>query len=312
MISACQIITRSDVPALIKDAWQFAFAPEKIVASFRDSGISPLTGLSAAGKEKRSPSLAIMAAAGIRSAQLDQSELLGSVVGREAKRRSQLHLHPLTKMQKLELENRELKQALSALKIVQSLHPEQMRDHNMPGDVAQSSLSCPGRNEGIIRARGAQHATADEWIALMEEEERKKELKKREENERARLREELRAKRAQQENAKRLYTAFYKSGPKRGLQCTTQCLPDADGIFLCGRHQYKENALLEVEAPISSQFQQASPVALELGHQEEEEELECPVALELERQEEEELGGIHFLLSLTFFIVCLVAACVHI
>lgn len=76
-------------------------------------------------------------------------------------------------MQRLELENRELKQALSALKIVQSLHPEQISDHNMHGDVAQSSHLCAGRSEGIIRAPGAQHATADEWIALMEEEERK-------------------------------------------------------------------------------------------------------------------------------------------
>ena len=148
----------SDVPALIKDAWQFAFAPEKIVASFRDAGISPLTGLSVAGREKLSSSLAIMAAAGNRSAQLDP---LGSAVRHEAKRRSQLHLHPLTKMQRLELENRELKQALSALKIVQRLHPEQMSDHNMHGDVAQSSHSCPGSYEGIIRAPGALHATAD-------------------------------------------------------------------------------------------------------------------------------------------------------
>ena len=54
-ISACQIIPRSDVPELIKDAWQFAFAPEKIIASFRDAGISPLTGLSAAGREKLLP-----------------------------------------------------------------------------------------------------------------------------------------------------------------------------------------------------------------------------------------------------------------
>ena len=61
------------------------------------------------------------------------------------------------------------------------------------------------------------------------------------------------------------------------LQCTTLCLPDADGVFLCGCHQNKENALpdlvapLDVEAPTSSQFQQASPVALELERQEEEE-----------------------------------------
>ena len=82
-----------------------------------------------------------MAATGIRSAQLDQSELLESAVRHDAKRRSELHLHPLTKMQRLELENRELKQALSALKIVQSLHPEQRSDYNMHGDVAQSSHS---------------------------------------------------------------------------------------------------------------------------------------------------------------------------
>ena len=104
----------------------------------------------------------------------------------------------------------------------------------MHGDVAQSSHSCPGRNEGIIPAPGAQHATADEWIALMEEEERNKEVKKREAEERARLCEELRAKHAEQE-AKPLCTAFYKSGPK------TLCLPDADGVFLCGCHQNKRN-----------------------------------------------------------------------
>ena len=66
------------------------------------------------------------------------------------------------------------------------------------------------------------------------------------------------------------------SGPKMVLQCTTLCLPDADSVFLCGCHQNKENALpdlvapLEVETPTSSQFQQASPVALELESQEEE------------------------------------------
>ena len=86
---------------------------------------------------------------------------------------------PLTKMQRLELEKRELKQALSALKIVQSLHPVQMSDHNMHGDVTQSSHSSPGRNEEIIRAPGAQHATADVHL------EKKKELKKREAEERA-------------------------------------------------------------------------------------------------------------------------------
>ncbi|KAL5488863.1 hypothetical protein EMCRGX_G017876 [Ephydatia muelleri] len=139
-------------------------------------------------------------------------------------------------MQWLELENRELKQALSALKIVQSLHPEQRSDHNMHRD---GSHSCPGRNEGIIRAPGAQHATADEWIALMEEEERNKEVKKRE------------------------------AKQKKEPDCMVSSYVDAIKI--------KENALpdlvapFEVEAPTSSQFQQASPVALELERQEEEE-----------------------------------------
>ena len=125
----------------------------------------------------------------------------------------------------------------------------------------------------------------------MEEEERKKEMKQREAEKRAKLCEELRAKRVQQKQAKGLCTALYKSGPKKGLQCTTLCLPDANGAFLCGRHQHKENALLnlvplEVEAPTSSRFQQASSVALELERQEEEE-LERQEEEELERQEEE-------------------------
>ena len=138
----------------------------------------------------------------------------------------------------------------------------------------------------------------------MEEEERKKELKKREAEERARLREKLRAKHAQQEEAKHLCTAFYKSGPKMVLQCTTLCLPDADGVFLCGCHQNKENALpdlvapLEVETPTSSQFQKASPVALEL-----------------ERQKKKSWGNTLPTLCLhvldLFVIVCIVAFCIH-
>ena len=67
----------------------------------------------------------------------------------EAKRRSPT-VHPLTKMQRLELENRKLKQALCKLKIVQSLHPEQLNDQNMHGNGVQSSCyQCPGRNEGV-------------------------------------------------------------------------------------------------------------------------------------------------------------------
>ena len=71
--------------------------------------------------------------------------------------------------------------------------------------------------------------------------------------------------------------------------------------YRCGRHQNTENALpdlvapLEVEAPTSSQFQQASPVALDL-----------------ERQEEEKtLPTLCLYMSLTFVIACLVASCIH-
>lgn len=83
----------------------------------------------------------------------------------------------------------------------------------MHGNVAQSSHSCPGRNEGIVQAPGV----ADQWIATEKE------------GETTRLCKELQANRAQQEETE--YCAFYKSGPKRGLQCTSLCLPDADGVF---------------------------------------------------------------------------------
>ena len=80
----------------------------------------------------------------------------------------------------------ELKQALCKLKIVQSLHPEQLNDQNMRGNGAQSSrYQCPGRNEGMIRASGAQNATADEWIALKNKKGRKN--RKRGKQKRARL-----------------------------------------------------------------------------------------------------------------------------
>ena len=60
-----------------------------------------------------------------RSTQLDQSELLGSTVRHEAKRRAQWHLHPLIKMQKLKLENEGLKQALSGLDVYVPLNRAQ-------------------------------------------------------------------------------------------------------------------------------------------------------------------------------------------
>ena len=54
-ISASEVIECSDVPPLIKPAWQNAFAPENIKGAFRAAGISPLIGLSAVSKDKLSP-----------------------------------------------------------------------------------------------------------------------------------------------------------------------------------------------------------------------------------------------------------------
>ena len=58
-ISASEVIARSDVPPLIKPAWQTAFAPENIKGAFMAAGISPLIGLSAVPKDKLSPRLAV-------------------------------------------------------------------------------------------------------------------------------------------------------------------------------------------------------------------------------------------------------------
>ena len=75
-------------------------------------------------------------------------------------------------------------------------------------DGAQSSHhhQSPRSNERIIWASGAQNATADDWIALMEEEERKEKQKSKKQK-RAGLREE------QLHNRKKLSccTAYYKS-----------------------------------------------------------------------------------------------------
>ena len=67
-ISASEVIVRSDVPPLIKPAWQKAFAPENIKGAFWAAGISPLIGLDAVPKDKLSPRLAVEAAAGNSSA----------------------------------------------------------------------------------------------------------------------------------------------------------------------------------------------------------------------------------------------------
>ena len=74
-LSASEVIVRSDVPLLIKPAWQTAFTPENIKGAFRAAGISPLVGLSAVPKDKLSPCLAIEAAAGNSSALLSASSI---------------------------------------------------------------------------------------------------------------------------------------------------------------------------------------------------------------------------------------------
>ena len=80
-------------------------------------------------------------------------------------------------MEKLQIENRELKRALCTLKVVEQLHPEQVGKKN--------ATEHQPRRAGIIRAAGAQHATADEWIHMMEEEYALQEQKKQEAEQRA-------------------------------------------------------------------------------------------------------------------------------
>ena len=74
-LSASEVIERSDVPLLIKPAWQTAFTPENIKGAFRAAGISPLVGLSVVPKDKLSPCLVIKAAAGNSSALLSASTI---------------------------------------------------------------------------------------------------------------------------------------------------------------------------------------------------------------------------------------------
>lgn len=61
-LSASKVIVCSDVPQLIKPAWENAFAPENIKGAFMAAGIFPLLGLSAVSKDKLFPHLAIEAA----------------------------------------------------------------------------------------------------------------------------------------------------------------------------------------------------------------------------------------------------------
>ena len=111
-------------------------------------------------------------------------------------------------MEKLQIENRELKRALCALKVVEQLHPEQVGKKN--------ATEHQPRRAGIIRAAGAQHATADEWIHMMEEEDALQEQKKQEAEQRAKAREEQKVQRAQERSAKQQCTVVFKSGKRKG------------------------------------------------------------------------------------------------
>ena len=72
-LSASEAIVRSDVPPLIKPAWQSAVTPESIKGAFRAAGISPLLGLSVVPKDKLSPHLAVEGAVGNSTAQFSTS-----------------------------------------------------------------------------------------------------------------------------------------------------------------------------------------------------------------------------------------------
>ena len=62
-------------------------------------------------------------------------------------------------------------------KVRKQLHPEQVGKKN--------ATEHEPRRAGIIRTAGAQHATVDEWIHMMEEEEALQEQKKQEAEQRA-------------------------------------------------------------------------------------------------------------------------------
>ena len=221
-LSASEVIVRSDVPLLIKPAWQTAFTPKNIKGAFRAAGISPLVGLSAVPKDKLSPCLAIESAAGNSSALLSASSIEDPTALSLIVHKKRQHKPALTEVERLRIENRELKRALVALKVVERLHPEQV------GIVTSSKRKGPidqGKKR-VVRTTGAQHATADEWMAMMEEEDRIKEQKKREAEERAMVRKAKRAKKEQEKEAKKQCSAVFKSGKRKGQQCTVMCLPN--------------------------------------------------------------------------------------
>ena len=155
---------------MIKPAWQNAFAPENIKGAFRAAGISPLIGLSAVPKDKLSPSLAVEAAAGNSSALISTPfiEDLTVLPLLENTKYKRQHKPVLTEVERLRIENSELKRALVALNVVKRLHPEQIG--SVPSRKRQGHIDQS--KKGVIKSAGAQHATADEWMAIMEKEDR--------------------------------------------------------------------------------------------------------------------------------------------
>ena len=242
-LSASEVIVRSDVPLLIKPAWQTVFTPKNIKGAFRAAGISPLVGLSAVPKDKLSPCLAIEAAAGNSSALLSASSIEDLTALSLIVHKKRQHKPALTEVERLRIENRELKRALVALKVVERLHPEQV------GIVKSSKRKGPidQGKKGVVRTTGAQHATADEWMAMMEEEDRIKEQKKREAEERAMVRKAKRAKKEQEKEAKKQCSAVFKSGKRKGQQCTVMCLPNTQGDVLCKRHNATSLAVMPLD-----------------------------------------------------------------
>ena len=63
-----------------------------------------------------------------------------------------------------------------------------------------------------------------------------KEQKKREAEERAMVRDAKRAKKVQEKEAKKQCSAMFRSGKRKGQQCTVMCLPDTEGEFFCKCH----------------------------------------------------------------------------
>ena len=153
---------RSDTPAMIKPLWQAAFTSDSIKGAFRVAGISPLSGLSAVPKEKLPPSLSVMAAAGNPSVHIasliEGNALVPASVSAVVKSCLSMHKPPLSEVERLRIENRELKKALSALKVVESLYPEQIGK-----GVKRGVPEKEHRRRVVVKAPGAQHATADDW-----------------------------------------------------------------------------------------------------------------------------------------------------